>query len=102
MVAFEVAFAIGEGLGVGAAVVVYFSWPNAPIWAYSTALGVGFVISLVIFLRIRPKFKCPQCGKELRRDAMFGMKEGEPIRFVCSTCQIKWESGMSVTRGGGD
>jgi hypothetical protein len=80
--------------------VIYFLWPSAPIWAFSLAFGVGFVLALALFLRLRPKFKCPQCGRELGRETMIGKQEGEPIRFVCSHCQIEWESGMNISSGG--
>jgi hypothetical protein len=98
-IAFDVAGAIGCGVGIGLAALIYFLWPNPPIWAFSLALGVGFILFLVLFFRMRPKFKCPQCGRELGREAMLGKEEGEPIRFVCSACQIEWESGMNVPRG---
>ncbi len=31
---------------------------------------------------------------------MLGKEEGESIRFVCSACQIEWESGMNVPGSG--
>jgi hypothetical protein len=98
--AFEVWGAVGGGTGVGLAALIYFLWPDAPIWAFSLAFGVGFILFLVLFIRMRPKFKCPQCGRELGRESMLGKEEGESIRFVCSTCQIEWESGMNVAGGG--
>lgn len=99
-VAFEVTGAIGAGIGFGLVALIYFLWPNSPFWIFSVAIGTGFVLFLVLFFRLRPKFRCPQCGQELDRETMLGKKEGEPIRFVCSTCQIEWESGMNVPGGG--
>jgi hypothetical protein len=100
LIAFEVAGAIGGGVGIGLAALIYFLWPNPPIWAFSMAFGAGFILFLVLLFRMRPKFKCPQCGRELGREDMLGKVEGEPIRFVCSDCQIEWESGMNVPGGG--
>ena len=92
--------AIGGGVGIASAIAIYFLWPAAPIWAFSIAFGAGFITFLVLFMRTRPTFKCPQCGRELGRETMLGNAEGEPIRFVCSTCHIEWESGMNVSGGG--
>lgn len=100
LVAFEVWGAVGGGAGIGLAALIYFLWPGAPIWAFGSALGVGFILFLVLFVRNRPTFKCPQCGRELGRETMLGKEEGEPIRFVCPDCQIEWESGMNVGSGG--
>lgn len=96
LVAFEVAGAIGSVIGIASAGLIHFFWHDAPIWAFSLAFGLGFVIFIASFVRLRPKFTCPQCGKELGRDDMRGKEDGEPIRFVCTTCQIEWESGMNV------
>jgi hypothetical protein len=86
---------IGLGLGIAAATTIYFLWPNAPLWAFSLAFGSGFILFLVLLFRLRPKFKCPQCGRELAGPATRG-KEGERVRFACTTCQIEWETGLSV------
>jgi DNA-directed RNA polymerase subunit RPC12/RpoP len=99
-IAFELWGSVGGGTGIGLAALVYFLWPNAPIWAFSLAFGVGFTLFLALFIRMRPKFKCPQCGRELGRESMRGQEDGESIRFVCPTCQIEWESGMYAAGGG--
>jgi hypothetical protein len=100
LITFQVTGGIGSAIGIGLAALIYFLWPNPPIWAFSIALGAGFILFLVLFFRMRPKFKCPQCGRELVRETMLGTQAGEPIRFVCSACQIEWESGMNVPGGG--
>ena len=92
--------AVGGGIGIAAAIAVRLLWPAAPIWAFSIAVAIGFITFLVLFVRTRPKFKCPQCGRELGRETMLGKEEGEPIRFVCSACGVEWESGMNVPFGG--
>ena len=96
-IAFEVAGAIGGGVGVGLVALMLFFWPNAPIWAFSLALGAGFILFVVLLVRMRPKFKCPQCGQELGRDAM--VVQGTGICFVCANCQVEWDSGMKASGG---
>ena len=63
-------------------------------------LGAGFILFLALSIRMRPKFKCPQCGSELGRETALGKEDGEQIRFVCAACQIEWESGTYVPRSG--
>ena len=100
LVAFELWGAVGTGSGVGLAALIYFLWPNAPLWAFGLALGAGFILFLALSIRMRPKFKCPQCGSELGRETALGKEDGEQIRFVCAACQIEWESGTYVPRSG--
>ncbi len=80
-------------------VVFFFSPPPWPIWGYGLVLGGCFVVFLLAFRWSAPPFKCPGCGRVLRRANRKGFDEGEPIRFVCKGCDIEWDTGFHVPDG---
>ena len=68
---------------------------------FIAAVVVGFVIALVGLVRQERLFRryhCPQCRARLLEAPR---KEGQPIEFFCSHCDIIWDSGFVESDGGG-
>ena len=96
--AFAVAGAISAALSLSGAITMHFLWPGAPFGVISLVSVLDFVIFLVLFQRLRPKFKCPQCGKRLGTHNVLSQGKDGLTRVVCSQCQIEWELEMDPRR----
>jgi hypothetical protein len=70
--------------------------PAAPSWIKALIFGASVVVGFVLFFRFRPRFKCPECGNELKFERTLDSKPGDPICYICGDCQIEWDSGMRV------
>ncbi|MGJ8695685.1 MAG: hypothetical protein ACSHYF_05160 [Verrucomicrobiaceae bacterium] len=59
-------------------------------------LGALFFVSVVMMIAASRMLKCPQCGMApLKQDRKV---RGEPIRFVCGSCHIRWETDRVCTK----
>src|SRR4051794_6781616 len=73
-------------VGVGLAILVF--WQTATIDAVVLPVIAQIVVGAFFYLRDRPAFRCPQCGKVIsRRDTTISRSDAA-ICFICSRCQI--------------
>jgi len=56
------------------------------------------IVGLVRQIRRFRHFSCPTCGTMLGRNSGHD-KEGTPITFVCTPCDIEWDTGFRVGSG---
>src|SRR5262245_64594022 len=69
---------------------------------FAGILGVilASVYAFVTFARLQWRYRCPQCGARLPRvPASYGY--GAQIRYECASCNVEWDTGMTVASAGG-
>ena len=77
-------------------VIAWSRWEkmDAVFWISVTLFIIGVIIGLVWdIVRLR-NFHCPKCGKLITDPKEKERKEGEPINYYCSECDIEWETGL--------
>jgi hypothetical protein len=99
--AFGGAVVVGMIAVIGSLVTLITVWKVDPCQAFMWSLLPGLPATFGWYSISRPRFfKCPQCGTKLGSKDQLGTSDEEPIRFVCSRCQIEWETGLTVPGGG--
>ena len=63
-------------------------------------LGFVFLVSIILMIIFNKLFKCPQCEKPTLKEEK--KVRCEPIRFICHSCEIRWETDRIYTKKAGD
>lgn len=72
----------------------HFEEKNVLFWV-STTFFVSCVIGGLIWDRRRiNRFYCPQCNRLVAQPSISSRKEGDPINYTCTICNIEWETGL--------
>lgn len=81
--------------------VFIFMWHRASsgrfdtwFWLATGLFGVGGVFGLWWQARRSRRMNCPQCGALIVRTDH--PAPNQPINFVCTRCDVKWVTGLSV------
>jgi hypothetical protein len=67
---------------------------GVPTWASAAAfVAAGAVAGLVSRRELR-RFRCPRCGRAVPEHLPTLEEPDAPIRFLCRTCDVTWDTGL--------
>jgi predicted RNA-binding Zn-ribbon protein involved in translation (DUF1610 family) len=71
-----------------------FEKQNAVFWISTTTLILGIIGGLIWDRNRIKNFRCPRCNKLISNPTITERKEGDPINYACTACNIEWETGL--------
>ena len=94
-------FTASGAMALAAIAVSYYLFGPPPQSAIVAAFVGGFALNVWLFNRLRPAFRCPQCGWKTDGPPQPhpAVNRGKRIRFACRRCGIDWDPGTSTTSG---
>ena len=72
---------------------------DGPALAICTMVLVVFAAAVNVFVaygKLRWWYRCPQCRARIPRPPE--TKVGDPIKYVCTACDVEWDTGWKVAK----
>ena len=84
-------------IGFAAFALMLLNWIVDWIRGIAMIVFIATIVILIAmdFYRFR-HFHCPKCGALLSKPDNRDLDSGDPIVFICMTCDIEWETGLSI------
>ncbi len=70
-----------------------------PTWASAAAFVAGGAGAGLVSRRELRRFRCPRCGDAIPEHVPTLDEPDAPIRYVCRTCDVSWDTGLRTPSG---
>jgi predicted RNA-binding Zn-ribbon protein involved in translation (DUF1610 family) len=76
------------------AAVLLFDWTQVVFWLLAAAFAAAMGLTVITHVRVLHSFRCPTCGKSIRRPTLVRRQAGDPVVYFCDRCDVEWDTGL--------
>src|SRR5262245_39598561 len=79
--------------------LLWFLEVRVPAWASVAAFVAAGVVAGLVARHELSLFRCPRCGASIRDHVPTNDEPETPIRYLCTACDVMWDSGLRTPSG---